>query len=138
MIHSTMSNEFAFEDNGLGLLLITLGFCFFVMGLALKFLRDSSNRTADVRTTNDRGRTDQAAPLKGAPYQRNMLKLQSVRSIKLTDTCPICLCLFGEGKVISILPCGHGLHEQCWDMLATSDSTGTGLVNCPLCRESIL
>ena len=105
------------EEGGLGLLLVLVGFCFFVMGFALKFLR-SPDTAAEKRSV--------------AVTETAVFVARQVRAINLTDVCPICLCQYGEGVEISILPCGHGLHDDCWKALAEP-----GVV-CPLCREPVV
>ena len=115
------------DDVSFGVLLLVLGICFFVMGLALKFVR-SAEPPAAVRPDWTQRPKPVMEPATAAKLQ------QQVRAIRLTDTCPICLCLYGEGVSISVLPCGHGLHEQCWASMVE----GAVAVSCPLCREPLL
>jgi hypothetical protein len=102
----------------LGLLLVVLGFCFFVIGIALKLLRSPDTSPPQKRPVT--------------VTETGVFVARTVRVINLTDACPICLCLYGEGVEISVLPCGHGLHDNCWKALA-----GPGAV-CPLCREPVV
>jgi len=49
------------------------------------------------------------------------------------DSCCVCLTDFELDEIISVLPCGHGYHQQCIDTWISDHSD-----LCPMCKRSIL
>ncbi len=107
-----------------GIILVVFGFGFFIVGMALKFIT-----AEDVHPP--------ATPPPKAPSLQVKRSAPKLRAIHLTDTCPICLSAVADGEGgISVLPCGHGLHETCWRLMLDSE-TACGF-NCPVCRTPVV
>ena len=50
--------------------------------------------------------------------------------MEFKDNCPICLVVMNRGAVVQLGPCGHILHQKCYDNMPAGSS-------CPICRTLI-
>ncbi|KAF8006135.1 hypothetical protein BT93_K0441 [Corymbia citriodora subsp. variegata] len=92
--------------------------------------RVGSNSDEHDRESEDRARRPGRAGPGRAPVELDLAVIRRDKEgSRGEDTCAVCLCEFGHGESVRVLPqCMHYFHAACVDAWLDSHA------NCPLCR----